>query len=136
MDRYRRYLRANRLAEGGSVVIFDRFPIESPLDGPEIGRLNGNLPPGLKRAAQREAGLYKRFQSLDRLILLEVPAEISAQRKPDHPLETIQAKDRALLELKSRLRRAALPWKWVSVDASLPLAEVLLAAKRAVWEAL
>lgn len=135
-DRYWRYRLSERLAAGGSVVIFDRFPFEAPLDGPEIGRMTADDPDRLASAAQRELDLYERFKPVDLLILLETSAEISSQRKPDHPEEVIEAKHEALASLKQRLEQPGCPWKWVTIDAGRPMDEVLLAAKRATWEAL
>ncbi len=135
-DRYRRYRLSERLASRGAVVLFDRFPFEAPLDGPEIGRIAADEPRRLIRAAQREKALYERFQPVDLLILLETSAEVSSQRKPDHTEEVIEAKHEALTALKTRLGEPGSPWNWVAIDASRPMDEVLLAAKRAVWEAL
>lgn len=135
-DRYRRYRLGERLAGGGSLIIFDRFPFDAPLDGPEIGRIPDDSPGGLARLIQREEALYTRFQRPDLLVLLDTPAEVSARRKPDHPLEVIQAKGAALAALKQSLQQSAPSARWVCVDAARPLDEVLLAAKRAVWEAL
>jgi thymidylate kinase len=135
-DRYRRYRLGERLAAGGSVVVFDRFPFEAPLDGPEIGRIAAEDPRRLARAARREQELYARFQPVELLLLLDTPADVSMQRKPDHPEEVIEAKHEALTTLKESLEQPGSPWKWVAVDASRPMEEVLLAAKRAIWEAL
>ncbi len=135
-DRYRRYRQGERLAREGSLVIFDRFPFDAPLDGAEIARIPVESPGSLARSIRREEALYARFQLPDFLILLETPAEVSAQRKPDHPLAVIRAKGAALAALKQSLQQSAPALRWLALDAARPLEEVLLAAKRAVWEAL
>lgn len=136
VDRFRHYQLGSRLVGSGSVVIFDRFPFEAPLDGPEIGRIPAEHPEDLARFVRKEEELYHRMQRVDRLILLETPVEVSRSRKPDHPLAVIQAKNDAVTLLKERLSLSKNTWNWVFLDSSAPMQEVLLGAKRALWEVL
>ena len=136
-DRYGRYRLAKREAGRGSVVIFDRYPFEAPLDGPEIHLIdNGFINQVCRKLSHVEKELYSKFEPVDMLILLNVDPEVSLQRKPDHPLETIQAKNTALNAVKTYLTKEPETWNWVSVDANMPFDDVLLHIKRIIWAAL
>lgn len=135
-DRYRRFAAGSAQARRGSVVLFDRFPYRSPLDGPEIRlRASGNFGAVARFFAGREERLYKRFAPAGYTIILDVTPEISQQRKPDHTLETIRGKDASIRELQARLR-ASNAASWSIQDADLPLDEVLLQLKRKIWAVL
>ena len=119
------------------MVIFDRFPFFSPLDGPEIHLISdGNLYFLTKKLAKIEQRLYRRFDTLDLILILDVNPEVSVERKPDHSIETIQAKYSALLRLKTELKEESDRWKWLSVDSNNPIEQVLLDLKTAVWSEL
>lgn len=136
-DRVGRYQLAKAEAGNGSVVIFDRFPFRAPLDGPEIHLIdNGFLNPVSRRLSRMEQDLYRKFKSVDLLVLLNVEPETSLQRKPDHSEETIRAKNIALNAVQSRIANDSGKWDWVSIDAEKPFEEVLLRIKRLVWAAL
>jgi len=136
-DRVGRYQHAKREAGKGSVVIFDRFPFRAPLDGPEIHLIdNGSLNPISRGLSRIEKVLYRKFEPVDLLILLNVQLETSLQRKPDHPRETIQAKNMALNAVQSHIAQESGKWDWVSIDAEKSFEEVLLRTKRLVWAAL
>jgi thymidylate kinase len=136
-DRLYRYWKGRKLSENGSIVIFDRFPFFSPLDGPEIrsklGNETGNTP---RKLAQIEENLYRNFNYLDLLIVLEVKPEESVARKPDHSLETIQSKNDALNRLKVELMNDHKNFPWVSIDSNRSFDQVLLQIKREVWKIL
>lgn len=135
-DRYRRYVKAREQARSGSVSIFDRFPYESPLDGPEIkenGNRNDKSLVGF--FSQREQKIYSKFSHPDLIIILKVTPEVSQKRKPDHKLETIREKDEAIEKLESSLRTNALK-NWTTQNANIPLDDVLLQLKRKIWAAL
>ena len=136
-DRYRRYKLAKKQKQSGSVVIFDRFPFFSPLDGPEIHLIDeGNLYYFTKKLSAVEQRLYRRFDFLDLIIILNVNPEVSVERKPDHSFETIQAKYSALSRLKTELAKDGNNWEWVPVDANNPIEQVLLDIKTAIWSEL
>jgi len=136
-DRFGRYQIAKREAGNGSVVIFDRYPFEAPLDGPEIYLIDDGLINSITRnLSRKEQELYAKFEPVDMLILLNVDPEVSLQRKPDHPLETIRAKNVALNAVKTRIAEEPEKWNWVSIDAEAPFEEVLLHLKKLVWAAL
>jgi thymidylate kinase len=135
-DRYRRYLAGLQHASKGAVVIFDRYPMEAPLDGPQIHLAEGFKPGIITNALMSlERDIYRKFQMPDLLCILEVSPEISLQRKPDHRRSAIEAKHQLLRKLASSLQgksRARLR----RIDAGLPLEQVDLHIKRALWGAL
>lgn len=136
-DRSGRYKLAKREAANGSVVIFDRFPFRAPLDGPEIHLIDGGfLNPIARKLSDIEQNLYRKFEPVHLLILLNIHLDTSLQRKPDHPRETIQAKNVALNAVQSNIAKESEKWDWVSIDAEKPFAEVLLHIKRLIWAAL
>lgn len=136
-DRYGRYRLAKRAAANGSIVIFDRFPFVAPLDGPEIHLIDNGLINSVCRYLSRlEQNLYKKFEPVDMLILLNVDPEISLQRKPDHSSETIRVKNSALDAVKTCLTRESEKWNWVSIDANAPYDKVLLHIKTLIWTAI
>jgi thymidylate kinase len=136
-DRYRRYRRSLKKVHAGAIVVFDRFPFESPLDGPEVRRAAEQ---DCSRAAafftRWEQNLYSKFALPDRVIVLDVQPEISQQRKPDHPRETIEAKYRAVQALAEGHREDFVSRHWFHVNADQPYVEVLQQVQTAVWEAL
>jgi thymidylate kinase len=136
-DRYKRYRLAKAQAANGSVVIFDRFPLVAPLDGPEIHLIEGGcLNIVSKFLSHIEIGLYQKYEPVDLLLVLNVSLDTSLQRKPDHPRETILAKNAVLNQVKANLTEEPNQWNWVLIDAEKPLDEVLLDVKRTVWAAL
>jgi thymidylate kinase len=132
-ERHRRFTRGKREAKEGAIVLFDRFPFESPLDGPEIENISQKMDSRFVGFfSQREKNIYTRFGSPDFLIILDVTPEISARRKPDHSLETIRSKKKAIEKLASKLQEASTD-KWATLNGDLPLEDVLLQLKRKIW---
>jgi thymidylate kinase len=137
LDRYRRYRLGRLEAKNGSIVIFDRFPLEAPLDGPETQRAASGRAGMLATALSRlETGLYAKFALPDLLVLLEVSPEVSAQRKPDHPREVIEAKRRTLQALRTRFATLPARQRPEVVNADLPFDDVLAQIKKAIWASL
>jgi thymidylate kinase len=133
-DRQKRYRLAKDQSRRGSIVIFDRFPFFSPLDGPEISEsLEKNQGWAVRKLADMENKLYKSFDTLDLLIVLEVDPGESIKRKPDHSPETIRYKYEALARLKRDLGGEEGKFKWVVVNANEPIDDVLLEIKRTLW---
>ena len=140
-DRARRYRDALRDFRTGAVVIFDRFPFEHIsneqgarlLDGPRIAdSVGGGRVVGLLAAVEER--MYRRFRLPDHLFVLQAKPEVSAERKPDHALDVIVAKSRAILELGTLAagRGAAV----ARIDADRPLDEVILEARTRLWDVL
>ena len=131
VDRYRRYRAGRRAVARGAVVIYDRFPLIAPLDGPVIRREVGGR--GTDGLARLEESLYRRFQPPDAFLVLAVDPEISLRRKPDHDREAIEAKARLLRRLMDDPELGPVAGRKVVIDAGRPLAVVLEDARRSVW---
>lgn len=116
-----------RLADGGSLVLTDRYPqtqVAGICDGPKL-----QSGAGFVWAAAQEAGLYAQARSLgpDILLKLKISPAIAHQRKSDHDLSVIERKCRIIDELEFPQSKV------VVIDAAAPFNEVLLAAKAAIW---
>lgn len=133
VDRYRRHRAGRRAASAGAVVLYDRFPLVAPLDGPAIRRSAGGAT-GLM--AGLEEALYDRFQPPDLFLVLAVDPDISVRRKPDHSREAIEEKACLLQRLTRDPALGPVAERNVVIDAGRPLACVLADARQAVWAAL
>lgn len=136
-DRYRRYRAGDRYAQNGSIILYDRFPLEAPLDGPQIHLASENYPGTIADTFSRlERRLYRQIQMPDLLLVLEVSPEVSLERKPDHDWEAIEAKKIALGKLASLVEAAPKKVRVSYINASLPLETVLGQIKQEIWGAL
>lgn len=140
--RYQRYLESRRQAAQGTIVIYDRYPLVGihrvmdkalpPMDGPRIawsgdGQEMGSV---TARLARTEQQLYDQIGPPEHLVLLHVTPEISKQRKPDHQLEQIETKIRAI----ETMDRNGL--QIIDIDTTQPQAEVLRQVKQELWNIL
>lgn len=121
---------ARRLAAGGSMVVLDRFPqsqFPGINDGPRLQQGQG-----FGWAARAECAAFTEASALapDLVIKLLVSAETGHARKPDHNVETLKRKAEIIRALTFPQTRV------VEIDAGQPLPEVILAARRAIWQAL
>jgi hypothetical protein len=126
--------RAGTLTARGQVVFAERFPLrdfwdmDAPMDGPRLlaqvakGGLSGRL-------ARRELGIYERIRRPDGVIVLSAQLATLRERKPDTALDEHRAKVRAVDALVER-------GEYDVIDADQPYEQVLLEAKRRVWEKL
>lgn len=118
---------AHRLANGGSIIVLDRFPqFQFPgiYDGPRLQ--DGN---SFAWAARAEMAAFRAAAELapDLVIKLMVTPEVGYARKPDHNFETLKRK----AEITGLL---TFPRSQViEIDATQPLDEVILQAKNGVW---
>jgi len=144
-DRYRRYLAGRKKALDGSVVIFDRYPLETIstrreyrlLDGPQIPlTVAGEHGPIIRALARMEEDLYRRFHLPDYLFVLDVSPDVSMQRKPDHSLAAVEAKTQAVGELTTTAQRDAGKSRLFHLNADLPFETVVSQLKSKLWEAL
>jgi hypothetical protein len=142
-DRTRRHRRARRAAETGSVVIFDRFPLEALrsadahrlLDGPQIAiALDGRESHLVRALGATEERMYRQFGLPDQLIALHVSPDVAVARKPDHAREVVGTKSDAVASMASAAQRRGAHVH--DVDANRSLDAVLLDVKREVWRAL
>jgi thymidylate kinase len=132
VDRYRRHRAGRRAASAGAVVLYDRFPLIAPLDGPVIRQSAG----ATRLMAGLEESLYRRFQPPDLFLVLAVDPDISVQRKPDHSREAIEEKARLLQRLVLDPGLGPVAARNVVIDAGQPLACVLADARQAIWAGL
>jgi thymidylate kinase len=136
IDRYRRYKTARQQAAEGVVAICDRYPLAAihramegpPMDGPRIGIQEGSETDGItQKLAQLEQTIYQKILPPDHIFVLHVSPEVSQLRKPDHDLEMIENKSRALKEMDDRQLNVT------GIDADQPLEQVLLYTKTHFW---
>lgn len=121
---------AHRLAQRGSVIVLDRFPqtqFPGIYDGPRLQ--DGQC---FEWAARAEMAAFRETAELapDLVVKLMVTPEVGYARKPDHNFETLKRK----AEITGKL---AFPHSQViEIDATQPLDQVILQAKKAVWRAM
>ncbi len=143
-DRDARYQAGVKQALSGSVVLYDRYPLESIrsdagfrlLDGPQISPNGGGRGLITSALAAAEVRLYRRMRPPDILFVLDVSPEVALQRKPDHDRSAVEAKSRAIGQLASMGRDAPAEFRLVHIDAGQPLDAVLRRLKAQIWEAL
>ncbi len=121
---------ARRLAEGGSIIVLDRFPqsqFPGIYDGPRLQ--DGH---GFAWAAQAELSAFHEAAGLapDLVVKLMISPGVAHARKPDHNLETVKRKATitGLLAFPDS--------QVVEIDAEQPLDQVILEAKNAIWQAM
>lgn len=134
IDRLRRCRAGARDAAAGRIVVYDRFPLRAPLDGPQIHLAHGRGS-RLKRAFARvEQRLYAHMPPPDLLLILQVTPDVSLQRKPDHDRAAILEKHQVLTNLLTVLQtNGSQP---ILIDTEMPLNEVVRALKCAIWHRL
>lgn len=135
-ERVARATRARHARNLGMVVISDRFPqrqFAGLNDGPRLAGWADSHNPLLRAAGRREAATFDVVHRCppDLVIRLHLSFEEAHRRKPDTPVPQLRRK----LEIVPQLQYPPAS-RVVEIDASRPLAEVVLDVKRAVWEAL
>lgn len=143
-DRYWTYVRAQRYAANGGIVIFDRFPLAQVelMDGPLIRQFVSSLAnsPGsvcflrprpnswlVKFLAQIEENFYKEIVSPDLLIVLRVDPDTAVQRKPDELEYFVRERSTEIWNLN---------WQHLGahvIEADKGKAEILAELKKLVW---
>jgi hypothetical protein len=85
---------------------------------------------------QREQSVYSEIKLPDHILMLDVSPIVSLQRKPDHNPETIEAKTRALRNIRDG--SGALPpgSSLICLDTDRPLEEVISELKGKIWNIL
>jgi len=101
----------------GRMVIFDRHPLDA------------RLPDGRSRLGSfRRAILGHILPKPDVVLVLDAPAALLYERKPEHTLERIEAQRTAYRTLARRVRGA------IEIDVSRPLEDVARTVTAAVWD--
>ena len=133
--RYRNYARAQHRAAQGAIVLFDRYPLASvpiydrSMDGP---RLDAEIPSPRPRfvdyLSEREQQFYRRILPPDHVMALQVSANVSLRRKPDHDPRSIEAKTEAVR------RSSGSENGFVNIDADQPIELVVAEVRKRIWE--
>lgn len=132
-DRYRAYIKAQRLAADGGLVICDRFPLPQIkcMDGAQTWRVADAKTDWLSRyLIKREEMYYRHILPPDLLIVMKVDPEIAVQRRADEDAEWIRNRSREIWDLD---------WQDAPVhiiDAGQPMAKMLATLKSLVWSKL
>ncbi|UCG25668.1 MAG: hypothetical protein JSW55_06670 [Chloroflexota bacterium] len=127
-------------ADAASVVLFDRFPLRAPLDGPRLQlSIDGRSDAITRAMAENEDRVYGDIRPADHFLVLRVSPDVSLGRKPDHRPEAIAAKCRAVdqflagdMPLDFNVASADGPLA-MAIDADQPFEQVELALKRCLW---
>jgi len=133
-DRLRRY-RESRSKAATAVVIYDRYPLATLLDGPKI-YLNGHANRVGRVFAAAEQGIYRQISPPRHYLLLNVSPEVSLQRKPDHDPTAVTAKAQFLTQFAAEMEGNDAKVNLLTINADLPFAEVEHQLKTAVWQVL
>jgi thymidylate kinase len=138
-DRADRVREGRRLAANGTLVLFDRFPLEwvrlqaRPVDGPRIAELGPATERGVLGALRRrEERLYAGIGAPDLVVLLAIPPDVALARKPSARPEKIEEKARAVLDAADQANGDGV----VAIDATQPLDEVVRAVEEEIWRRL
>lgn len=131
LDKRIKLVAAQRAIARGFIVVTDRYPQNENMwfnDGPLLHRLT-RVPAWARRL---EASIYVMAQRAppDLVIKLHVGPATVAKREPDMSPEIILQRIEWLKDLKFAGARLE------SIDATRPLAEVKILAKRAIWDIL
>ncbi len=133
-DRYRTYCRARRLADKGTLVICDRFPVPGriPMDGPRIESLarskaSKSFIRGLGRLEKR---YYRAILEPDLLIVLRADPETAVSRKTDENPASVRARSEQVWNADWRGSSA------IVIDANQSQDEVLRGVKGLLWSRL
>lgn len=134
LRRLRRFQRMLELRRKGLIVVTDRYPqldLPGASDSTDLSATASGSAV-VRWLARREQAAYEWMTSFrpDLVIRLNVDLDTACARKPDHRRELLRDKVAAIPLLK--FNGAPI----VDVDATLPLAEVLAAAKAAVTRTL
>jgi len=135
-ERRRRAQQARRAKGRGMIVLSDRLP-QSQFPGWNDGpRLTRWLEAGswLRRIAARweqAAFALAELSPPDLVVKLQVSPEVASRRKPETPQEQL----RTGIDMVRRLQFPATT-RVLELDAEQPLEQVILQAKRAVWESI
>ncbi len=130
-DRYQAYLKAQRQAARGQLVISDRWPLPDvmSMDGPQIPRAIGSGSKSwlLKLLARCEEHWLRSIGNPHLLVVLILDPEISVRRKPEENADQVRARGWEVWNAEWDETDAHL------VDAAQPRASVLAKLKKLVW---
>jgi len=133
--RFQRFLDSDRAANEGTIVLYDRYPMEGirvfnhTMDGPRImPKTNGFLGSRIVRLAQQEQEIFEKIPPPDLTIILQASEEVLKRRKPEHDPDNISEKTRGLdRDLQDG------PGLFV-IQADQPLKRVFYEAQKEIWD--
>lgn len=106
--RYAFHKQGRRCADGGSLALFDRYPLPElivHMDGPYLPTRVVEDYPEVRFVRRIEDGLYERMKPPDTAVLNDVSPDVAFQRMPDHDIEMIRRKSVAIKEADIRSAR-------------------------------
>ncbi|MEX1171242.1 MAG: hypothetical protein WEG56_01400 [Chloroflexota bacterium] len=110
----------------GRIVVFDRHPYDARLSTGDRG--DGRTTSArTRRSGLVRAALGRSLPRPDLVVVLDAPAELLYARKPEHPMERVEAQRTAYLDLASRLPGAEV------VDVSGSTDDVVRRVTGLVW---
>jgi len=115
-----RYAKARSLSASGTMVIFDRYPVDATLPA-------ARQAPAGRRAVRWLIG--HTVPEPDLMIVLDAPAEVLFERKHEQPVDVLERRRRQYLELVERRSGT------VVVDATADLEDLRRRVTRVIWEA-
>jgi len=135
-ERVRRARLAQRARGRGMVIISDRLPqsqFPGLNDGPRLAPWRDSASRWRRWAAEREHAAFRLAELVppDLVIKLHLPAAVALARKPSTPPAQVHRGVQLVRDLRFPPTTRVL-----DLDATRPLDDVVLAARRAVWEAL
>jgi hypothetical protein len=97
-------------------------------------RLDVEIPPPrprlVDRLSEREQRIYERILPPDHIVALQVSANVSLRRKPDHDPRSIEAKTEAVR------RSGGGENGFIDIDADQPLDVVVVEVRKRIWDCL
>ena len=145
-DRYVRYVEGGKHAIGGSLVLYDRYPLDAfNMDSVDLLKMDNakisSLAYGKKDFItnwfiRAENKYYKRFSPPTCVIVLDVSPKVSFARKPDHDPATLDKKIKGVRVLIDLIRTNYKGVKFIHINADQPFNDVVLQLKRKIWNLL
>lgn len=133
-DRYRRYRKGRKNARTGSVVIYDRYPLKAPLDGPVIYQFHaGKKGTILNAFARFEKYLYRKIDCPDYFLVLDISPQAASARKPDHDQAAIEEKIQVLAHLTTAVENNNIRNRVIHINADMQFEEVVFNLKNEIW---
>lgn len=129
-DRQLTFMRMQKFAQKGGVVLCDRFPLPEIklMDGPQISRaFYQHQHSRLSRwLATKEKSYYEQLIAPDLLFVLKLDPEIAVKRKFDEEMETVRLRSAEIWQTQWHLT------PYIEVDASQTEAEVYATLEAAI----
>jgi thymidylate kinase len=130
-DRYLAYIKAQRLANNGSLIICDRFPLTQIklMDAPVVQQLTGAKSTNrvILWLQELENRYYQSIQPPDYLFALRLDPEIAVQRKAGEDPSAVRTRSQEIWGFDWQKTHAHV------IDSSRPANEVLSELKSIIW---